>query len=231
MYDIKYNGTLASDLKIIIKEWPNIPAPQKKYESIEVAGMDGSLIQSDGTYEDISISILFNYIAPKDKWMDIYRRAKQWLYSDGNRELMMADDLGYFFKVKRVEVGTNERTSLRVGNFSATFICEPYQYVKDGKLEYTPDNVLYNRYATSHPAYIISGSGECELQVNGKSVQISVDEYIVLDTGKMLAYKKDVLQNTKVSGNYEDLYLLHGKNEMYITDGFAISVIPNWRCL
>ena len=231
MYDIKYNGTLASDLKMIIKERPNIPAPQKKYESIEVAGIDGSLIQSDGTYEDILIPISFNYIASKEKWMDIYRQAKQWLYSDGNRELVLADDPGYFFKVKRVEVGTNERTSLRVGNFSATFICEPYQYAKDGKLEYSPDNVLYNRYVTSHPVYIISGSGECELWVNGKSVQISVDEYIVLDTGKMLAYKNDVLQNTNVRGNYEDLYLQHGKNEMYITDGFTISVIPNWRCL
>ena len=39
------------------------------------------------------------------------------------------------------------------------------------------------------------------------------------------------LNNTAVTGNYEDLVLIEGDNKVTITDGFDLKVIPYWRYL
>ena len=39
------------------------------------------------------------------------------------------------------------------------------------------------------------------------------------------------MMNTSVSGDYEELYLKPGENEISITQGFTLTVIPNWRRL
>ena len=47
----------------------------------------------------------------------------------------------------------------------------------------------------------------------------------------MIAYRSDgTLNNTQVKGNYEDMYLLNGENEISFSGG-ELKVIPNWRCL
>lgn len=231
MYDVIYNGIRSSDMRILVKERPNIPAPKKKYTTIEAAGMDGSLIEDDGTYEDIVIPIKFNYMANQDAWADIFRKAKKWLFSSGNSELIMSDDPDYFYKVKKVDIGENERTTLRIGNFEALFLCDPYQYVTYGTKTHRMEEVEFNHFEISHPKYIISGNGVCELKVNGKTVTIIIDDYITVDTDRMLAYKDDVLYNPNLKGEYEDLYLMPGLNVLNATEGFDVKVIPNWRCL
>ena len=48
----------------------------------------------------------------------------------------------------------------------------------------------------------------------------------------MIAYQMDgTMENTSVTGDYEDLYLKPGYNEIEITEGFEAKVIPNWRSL
>ena len=53
MFDIEYNGLRASDLGVKVAQRPNIPAPELKVSEIEIAGRDGALIQSEGTYQNI----------------------------------------------------------------------------------------------------------------------------------------------------------------------------------
>lgn len=80
--------------------------------------------------------------------------------------------------------------------------------------------------------YMISGEGACVLTVNGKTMTADVRQNITIDTDRELAYRKDkTLSNTAVSGKYDDLYLQEGENEITITEGFDLKIIPNWRCL
>lgn len=37
--------------------------------------------------------------------------------------------------------------------------------------------------------------------------------------------------NTSVTGDYDNLILIEGRNKIEITDGFELKVIPNWRRL
>ena len=48
----------------------------------------------------------------------------------------------------------------------------------------------------------------------------------------MIAYRTDgIMNNTAVSGDYQDLYLREGSNQIEITAGFDLKVIPNWRSI
>ena len=52
---------------------------------------------------------------------------------------------------------------------------------------------------------------------------------LMIDTDRMMAYKKDgTVKNTTVSGDYDSLILNPGENTVSITAGFSLMVIPNW---
>ena len=60
----------------------------------------------------------------------------------------------------------------------------------------------------------------------------NVGQNLTIDTDLMIAYRQDgTMQNTAVTGDYENLYLLPGDNVISITDGFDLKIIPNWRTL
>ena len=60
----------------------------------------------------------------------------------------------------------------------------------------------------------------------------NVEQNLAIDTELMLAYREDgTLKNAEVTGNYRDLYLQEGENEITVTSGFEMKVIPNWRRL
>ena len=60
----------------------------------------------------------------------------------------------------------------------------------------------------------------------------NVGQNLTIDTDRMIAFREDgTVNNIAVSGDYEDLYLKEGDNQISITSGFALKVIPNWRSI
>lgn len=107
-------------------------------------------------------------------------------------------------------------------------------FLVSGKREYDyrSREIQYNPYDICHPVYKITGNGNCTLTVNGRTMKATVGQNLTVDTEKMLAYRKDgTIMNTAVTGDYEELYLQPGENDIKITSGFTLKVIPNWRCL
>lgn len=235
MYDISFNDVRASSIGILPVRRPSVPAPEPRFEEITIPGRDGSLISFDGVngeiiYNSITISVEFNFWAKPYRWAEVFRAAKKWIKGSGS--LILGDDTSFFYKVLSCKISDSERTSLRIGTFTAEFLCDPYLYVKDGQREMGIADVLYNPYALSKPIYLITGEGMCTLTVNGKTMTANVGQNITINTDLMLAYRQDgTMQNTAVTGDYENLYLLLGDNTITITSGFDLNVIPNWRCL
>lgn len=228
--DIEFNGTIASDLKLLIKEEISVPSPKQKYEEYEISGKDGDMIVSGGHYDDIQITIPFNY-AEYDEWGSIYRNAKRWLNAKGSQKLKLSRMDNYFYKVKRAEIGNEKRSVSHAGSFEAVFACDPYTYLESGLMELSAGE-LYNANELSHPNYMITGNGSCTLTVNGKTMKATVGQNLTIDTDRMIAYRVDgTMMNTSVTGDYEDLYLQPGENTVSITNGFDVKIIPNWRCL
>lgn len=72
----------------------------------------------------------------------------------------------------------------------------------------------------------------CTLTVNGKTLTANVGQNITIDTERMIAYREDgTIMNTSVTGDYENAYLPHGKNEVFVSKGFSLKLQPRWRCL
>lgn len=228
MYNILYKGVNCSRFGIIPARRPSVPAPEIRVTETEIPGRDGVLVETDGCYGTITIPVEFNYLVPPEKWMDAYRKAKRWLTGSG--WLVMEDDQDYMYKVLYVKITDTERTSRRIGNFTAEFTCDPYAYLVSGQQEHSVTDVLYNPYMLSHPVYKITGEGVCTLTVNGNTMSANVGQNITIDTELMIAYREDgTMQNTEVTGDYEKLYLQEGENTITVTSGFEVTVQPNWR--
>lgn len=228
MYNIYYKNENCEEYGIIPVRRPSVPAPEMRVTETEIPGMDGVLIETDHTYSPITIPVEMNFLVPENKWMETFRTAKRWLTGSG--WLMLGDDQEYMYKVYYCRIADTERTSWKLGKFTAEFMCDPYSYAVIGQEEYDYEDVLDNPYMTSHPIYKINGSGACTLTVNGNQMTATVNQEIIIDTDRMIAYNAaGTNQSNLVSGNYEDLYLLEGTNTISITSGFQLTVQPNWR--
>jgi len=231
-YAIEYNGVSSKSIGIEVVKRPNIPAAKRRYDTVTIPGRDGNLHRYDGAVEDIEIEIEFNFMAAPHEWNEKYRTAKVWLYDETEKRLKLGDHATFFYKVKMVEIGEAERVNWQIGKFSAVFICEGYQYLKDGiiKVDYT--DILYNPYDVSKPIYAITGEGVCYLKVNGAQMKANVGQNLAIDTDLMIAYRTDrTIMNTSVDGAYSDLWLKKGNNKIEITKGFTLKVTPNWRSI
>lgn len=230
--EVEYNNILASSLGIYAKTLPSIPMAVQKESLVEIPGSDGTMHILDGGYESTEIKIDFNYIGPSDKWDERWGCAKKWL-SARNKMLRLGSDPDHFYKILKVSADDAEHTSERIGNFTATFQTKDgLRYLLEGLNEHAAENVSFNPYEISHPIYKISGEGNCSLIVNGKKMSADVGQNLTIDTDRKIAYRADgTLSNAAVSGDYEDLFLQEGENEISITDGFNLKIIPNWRCL
>lgn len=231
-YSVEYNGETEKQNGLVIIKRPELPLTERKYSAVLIPGKDGKLYEFDGTVEDIEIEIVMGFRCEPDLWMDRLRKARRWLLTKGNGKLIFSDDTDFFYKVKTAYIKKSKRPLKTLGEFTVIFVCEGYQYLLDGEEKHPTAEVLYNWYDLSHPTYIIAGEGTCILTVNGKTMEANVGQNLTINTDLMLSYRKDgTLQNTSISGEYEDLYLRPGDNTIEITDGFELSVIPNWRCL
>lgn len=229
-YSVSFNGSRCEDYRIHPVTRPDIPAPQRDMELLAIPGRSGILTKDNKRYDPIEISVEFNFYSKPDKWSETFRNAKRWL--SGSGELEFSDDPDYFYKVYYAEIGDSEREMKRIGRFKANFTCDPFMYLRAGKREYDRAEVQYNPYSTAHPVYKISGEGVCYLTVNGQAMRANIGQNLTIDTERMIAYRMDgTMQNTAVSGDYEDLYLLEGENQIAVTSGFSLKVIPNWRNL
>lgn len=232
MYEIIRNGHTNTEIGILVRERPSIPSAEYNYTEVKIPGRDGSIFKEDGTVSDITITVPFTFAENPQRWQERFRTARRWLMRKDDTELILSDELEYFYHVKHTKINAAERQVKEVGEFDVEFTCEGYRYRIDGKAEYTPEEVFYNPYDRSRPVYLITGEGECILQVNGSQMKANVGQNLVIDTDRLMAYRKDgKLMNTSVYGDYAELHLLPGENTVYISRGFDLKVIPNWRCL
>lgn len=221
----------SDSIGLLVKERPAPPAPEPDHDAIKLPGRDGALYRRKDTVPDIPVTFTFGFKAKKDLWMEQYRIVKDWLYDGICSRLVLSDDPEYFYQVKNFKIKSTDRFIRTMGQISVEFICSGYQYLLEGTTEMDIDRVLYNRYYLSHPVYKITGEGVCTLTVNGKTMVANVGQNLTIDTERKLSYRLDnTIMNTSVTGNYDDLYLLKGKNSITITNGFELKIIPNWRC-
>ena len=230
-YDIVLNFNISCVKEGIYPvQRPSIPAPTKRYNKYKIQGRDGELYEDTGYYDDIIIKISFNYIGSTDEWFSNFRKYKK-MFSNA-KTIQFNDDNQWFYKVKKIEIGTNARNSKKIGKFDVKFTLDPYCYLISGNESTELIGEFTNLYDVSMPVYRITGNGTCHLIVNGIDCMCSVTNHLIIDTARRVSYKDDgTSQNTCINKDYDMLWLLEGDNTIEITEGFSLEVTPNWRCL
>lgn len=249
MFDLIFNGKSSKEMAVAVTTRPSIPAPVMRGDWADLGGVDGSLLITDGTYENIEIAVSLNYVCPRDKVSFQYRRLKAWLQGAG--ELSFSDDYEVFYKVKAAQIADFSRRTRNGADLEAVFICDPYAYYKSGKYTVSktfPANntseklVLINPGDVARPVIRIGDTPsmlaiDYTLSVNGKSVS-GIEDSIVIDTQAMAVYNDTStppgLRNSSISGDLENLLLLPGENEIMVTGcayDLPVTITPNWRVL
>lgn len=224
-YDMEYNGSTLRDYALVLYDYPKFSGAQKNYDIFAVQGMVGQLVGTTNYVSNLTISCTFTVIG--SVWMDRIREIKKWL--SGSGRLIFSEFPGTFFKVWKVDYGNIERELRTIGRFSVSFVCTPFEFLESGQYPVLPTPNLYNEGSIARPIYQITGNGDCTLTVNGNTMTAVVGQNLTIDTERMQAYRIDgTMQNTAVSGNYEDLYLVPGENTISITNGFSLFVVPQW---
>lgn len=234
-YFLVYNNLRSTDLRIRIESRPSKPSPIMEYEVVKVPG--GKTLYRERGYDDIEITVNFNFISRKPAlWDKDWRKIKKWLLSKNNNKLKFGDDLEGYYKVNKVEIDTPERILRQHGKFSVTFTCEPYFYLDCDEMEIVTGQTIHNDHEISMPIYRITGNGELTITINNKPIKVNVGQETKIDTELGLTYRDNQINNVSLTGNYEDLYLQEGENTFTLTPTnpqqvFRVFVTPNWRCL
>ena len=228
MYEIAFNDVRNSIHGLVVTKRPSVPAPEETVETFTVAGREG-ILTGERRLQPIEIAVELAFRCRPDDWAEQMRNVKQWLQGSGT--FKQSDDVNWFYKVNHVQITAVERELKRYGRITATFNCDPYMYSIAGQREYSIDDesILNNRYETCHPMYIFPGSGMQTITVNGNTATISGSGAVVVDTDRMITYTQTThgIESTRLTGDYEDLYLLSGENE--ISSSGPVTIIPNWR--
>ena len=242
--DLIYNNVSGREIAVALATRPSVPPPQMRGDWIDLGAVDGSMLSTDYTYENITIETELNFVCPPEKVGIQYRRVKAWIRGSG--DLSFTDDPEVYYRVKAAQIEEYARRTKHGADILAAFICDPYTYLKGGKYAtsqiFNANNVGTNLYmknpgVVSHPVYCIkngSSSVSAKLNVNGNVFTVYRTDGIYIDTEKMMAYNSSGAQNFSTSGDFEGLLLTEGDNAIKITDNslaLKLEVVPNWRLL
>lgn len=229
-YDISFNGIRTKEKGVAVTTRPQIPVPQKRVQYVEVAGVDGALKVTDGTYDNIALDVSMNFVRSPKWWHETAREIRNWLTGSG---ILRLDNLyGWHYRVKEAICSDMDNINKMGGKFTAQFICEPFQYHDGGDSWMMPDECLINPYFLCMPKYRIEGSGDVTLTVNDNTWEVEITgNHIIIDTEKKLVYNDSKVNlRPYTEGEYADLYLKSGINTIEVSSG-NLKIMPNWRSL
>lgn len=228
-----YNGDGSSlDRGLFMTAFPVFDMPGEEVSHEKIPGREGTLTVHTGTYPDWKITLKFEFICDKaENYEKTLSSLIKWLKKSDR--ISFTDSSERIYRVKKVEILNIVRDEDVVGDFTCIFTLWPGIYLVDGFQETTfTSRTVVNHYDYCKPVYKIVGEGVCELMVNDYVMEANVGQNITIDTELMIAYRTDgTMMNTSVSGDYEEMWLRAGENDVAITSGFTLTVIPRWRIM
>lgn len=214
---------------LLIQELPSISKPPMKYNTIQVDGRDGDIVEElgYGSYEKtLLIGLTRNF--------DINQVIK---YFSGSGNLILSNESDKYYKAKILEQIDYERL-LRFRTATITFLVEPYKYkVSESEVDVTITNqesvsVTNAGLENSRPIITLYGSGTVTFTLNGLDVfNIDIDDgNVTIDSKEQNAYKGATLKNRNMTGEFP--LLSPGSNTITWTGTLTrIKVDPQSRWL
>jgi phage-related protein len=248
-YNITYNNISPENRYAQLATIPIIePADYKEGDRYSIPARDGEMLilpkyRSKGNaHVKLTLQI-------KDKWLDYsgsrnlddaFKTLQKWLTGNSslkiynNRSGIDSNTLAYNLEV--IQITTNEiRKDNRYGRLEVDFEVFPMNFLASGDTTYNSTNnslTLTNDGDGSYPIYQIKGSssGTGTLTVGSKTMGYTLvnDEWLTIDTRRMIAYTGTTNRSQNINGDYKDLYLGNGSTTITVSSGHIFKVTPHW---
>lgn len=225
----QFKGIDSRDMGIRVTAMPETVRPERRMESITIAGRNGTLHTDEGVYDSY------------DRTMEcaVIKRAKineiaAWLVGRGKMTFSTEPDKAYDVTISnKISITQMMRTFQK---FMVTMDTQPFKYsVNDfgEKQELTAPTTVFNKGTVySEPIITVFGSGDITLTINGEDFPLyGVVESITIDSERMEVYKGTANQNSKFGG--ETFPCLEvGENAISWTGNVTkVEIQPKWRWL
>lgn len=228
-YQFYFNEHISDEFNIMVANDIEIPNINESIERISIDGRSGDLIIKNGTYQDREINLKCKIVDMEAFWSQ-WDEINNWLTNVEDNKLYIDRDDRYY-KVKYVEVGTIKKNTNKDGEFTIKFIVDPFLYDINGESVSikTKNEFNINNFCDFEvePVFKIFGTGNINVNVNGEEFTIkNINEYIIVDSSKMLCYKETTNMLSNMFGNFPVLKI--GTNKIKL-DGNITKVIVNWE--
>lgn len=231
---IVLNGKKSSSIPgLIISKLSPITKPAIRVRTEQIDGRDGDIVTKLGySAYDKTIEIGLSYGYNMDDIIDYFNTSGKVVFSN-------EPDLYYNYAIYNQIDFTK---LIRFKKAKITLHVQPFKY-SDSESEKTFDlssgsgesvYIRNNGNYESRPTFTIRGAGDINLSINGMQILTinlaSVGQTIIIDSSEMNAFNADrsALLNRLVSGNYDDVILRVGKNEISYTGSVSEIRIDNY---
>lgn len=218
-----FNNISSENYDLVIEKLPSLNRPARKFNSYQVPGRNGDIIEQYDAYENIAIS--YNVWFANNDFDSrtaaiVAREISGWLYS-ANGYCVLEDNfepdvfrLAYFNGGLDIE---NELT--KYGRATINFVCRPERFLKSGTKWITITSnsrpefyTLYNTTKfTAKPLIKVTNNGtamDVMVLVNDKPTNVRIDkgDYIYIDCFTQDCYRQPTEnRNSSITGYFPSL--------------------------
>ena len=215
-----------SALGLRITEPPVIPPTKRIVDLLSVDGREGTLTIPKG-WEDVTFSMRAALLGN-----NLHSRYREVLATILNaKTIYFSGDSGVYYNIKTVEAGPLERRLSSLYDFSLSFTCAPFRYIRNvSQVTMTASGNITNPGSVySLPKITVYGTGSRTLTVNGKPIILNIlSGNLTLDSELKECYYGSVAQNNRMSGDFPVLNV--GSNTITLGTGITkVEIEPRWR--
>lgn len=228
------------DVGVVLQGPLQVSAPEPEVETVSVPGRNGNLHIYTGSFKNRSGSF-GAYLYRKEDVKHALGSVQNWLLGvQGYRRISDGEDIDHYWLGRVVNGAEVAARMNRIAPFTVKLDLKPQHFLASGDeaIELTESGTVYNpTIFASKPLYIVKGSGDVTITVNGQAMQFTglgtyiYSDTIYFDTDSGAAYTPDATDTaansrTNALGNYD---LVGGTNEITIEgDVSLLQIIPRW---
>lgn len=232
---IIFNGLSSEDYGIKVWQPPTYTIPERDYEIVHVPGRDGDIVLDKGSYKNTVRSYVVSFgKCDKEDFTLLANGLSEWLHScSGYARLEDSYEPEYYRLALYQETNDIINAYHKAGQTTIKFNCKPQRFLKSGDnvIRFITNGYLQNpTFFESRPILTIYGNGNGTVQLGEYVITLKdVDEYIVVDSELMDAYKGTINCNSKIELNGNFPRLTKGRNDISFAGGItAVEVKPKW---
>lgn len=179
------DSTNIKDLNLAVKERPAIPTAEQDVDRKEIRGRNGSVTKKYA-FKDREYAVAFNFLE-NTPFKPAFRRAKLVLFSA--KKLSFEDDPGIYQIIKSVSIDDADNDIEEYGEFTVTFILDPFDYEETDPVVFTAGGNLDNPAWESDPIITVTMAGTGHLNIGDQELILNdVNGDLVIDCDQKNAY-------------------------------------------